>query len=210
MTVGVAHLVMELAVRCLPDRSRGWGQAMRAEFGLAVQDGRSLGFALGCLVATLRQMPFQSEGRLALTSHALVLGLIVPIATFHLGCALSGVKFMLSGQDQYHAMLAADAVSNGGLADAYRAATPALTVLLLLLGFAHLLIAWLILDRQWRRATIIWLVAAATSATIVGVIAAIGPSVGGIAIQLAALAIELAAIPFLAACQTRHASVHPS
>lgn len=46
-----AQLVMTLAVRCLPRDGSEWGRAMLAEFDMARRDGRSLGFAFGCLVA---------------------------------------------------------------------------------------------------------------------------------------------------------------
>lgn len=208
MTARAAQLVMTLALRCLPRDGNDWGRAMLAEFDMARRDGKPLGFAFGCLIAGWRRLLFHSEGQFALVRHVLALGLIVPIATFHLGCALSGARFMLSGHDHYHAMLMASGVRVHVLADAYLAATPALTMLLLLLGSAHLAVAWSILDGQWRRAAIIWLVAAVIAATIVGIIVTSIPGAGGSAIQFAALAIELAAIPLLARWQ-RPVPVHP-
>ena len=178
------------------------------EFDEAVQDGRPLRFALGCLVTAWGQMPFHDAGRHALAKHAVAFGLIVPIAIFHFGCGLSGLRFMLSGHDHYYAMLVADGASGRALASAYRAATPALAGLLLMLGFAHLLIAWVVLNGQWRRASILWLFATAVAVTIITIIAQLVPHGSGIAIQLAALAIELAAIPCLAARQPRQVPLH--
>jgi len=180
---------------------------MLAEFDMAQRDGKPLGFAFGCLIAGWRRLPFHSEGQLALVRHALTLGLIVPIATFHLGCALSGARFMLSAQDHYHAMLMAGGVQGQILADAYLAATPALTMLLLLLGSAHLTVAWSMLDGRWRRAAITWLVAAVIAAAIVGIVATTIPDASGSAIQFAALVIELAAIPLLAMWQKTRAGL---
>jgi hypothetical protein len=209
MSAGAAHFVMGLALRCLPHDGRQWGQAMQAEFGEALRDGKPFGFALGCLVAGWRQLPFHADGRFALASHALALGLIVP-ATFHLGCALSGVKLLISGHDHYYAMLAAGGVRGRALADAYLAATPALTLLLFLLGSAHFFIAWAILDGRWHRAAVLWLAATVIAAAIVGIAIATAPGVGGIAIQFAASAIELAAIPLLAMWQNARAGApHP-
>ncbi|MDJ0277736.1 hypothetical protein QLH51_13100 [Sphingomonas sp. 2R-10] len=189
---------MTLALRCLPRDGSEWGQAMSAEFDLARRDGKALGFACGCLIAAWRRLPHHAEGRIAVVSHALVLGLIVPIATFHLGCAFSGARFMLSGFDHYYAMLMASGARGRILADAYVTATPALTVLLLLLGSAHLAVAWFLLDGRWRRAAILWLVATIIAVLIVHIIATAIPNARGSAIQFAALAIELAAIPLLA------------
>lgn len=205
MTTRAAQLVMTLALRCLPRDGSEWGRAMLAEFDMARQDGKPLGFALGCLIAGWRRLPFHDEGRLALMRHILALGLIVPIATFHFGCALSGAKLLLSGHDHYHAMLMEGDVRGHVLADAYLAAAPALTLLLLLLGSAHLAVAWSILDGRWRRAAIIWLGAAVIAAAILGIVVTTIPNAGGRAIQFAALAIELAAIPLLAAWQKARA-----
>jgi len=205
MTARAAQLVMTLALRCLPRDGSEWGRAMLAEFDMARRDGKPLGFAFGCLIAGWRRLPFHGDGQFALVRHAFALGLIVPIATFHLGCALSGAKFMLSGYDHYHAMLMAGGVREHVLADAYLAATPALTMLLLLLGSAHLAVAWSILDGRWGRAAIIWLVAAVIAAAIVGIVVTTIPGAGGSAIQFAGLAIELAAIPLLATWQKARA-----
>lgn len=209
MSAGVAHIVMGLALRCLPQDGREWGQAMQAEFGEALRDGKPFGFALGCLAAGWLRLPFHAEGRFALASHALALGLIVP-ATFHLGCALSGVKLMISGPDYYYAMLAAGGVRGKALADAYLTAAPALTLLLFLLGTAHFFIAWAILDGRWRRAAVLWLAATVIAVAIVGIAIAIAPGAGGIAIQFAGSAIELAVIPLLAMWQNARAGArHP-
>jgi hypothetical protein len=209
MREGAAHIVMGLALRCLPQDSRQWGQAMQAEFDEALRDGKPFGFALGCLIAGWRRLPFHADGRFALASHALALGLIVP-ATFHLGCALSGVKLMVSGHDNHYAMLAAGGVRGRALADAYLTAVPALTLLLFLLGSAHCFIAWAILDGRWYRAAVLWLAATLIAVAIVGIAIAIAPGAGGIAIQFAASAIELAAIPLLAMWQNaRTGAPHP-
>ena len=205
MSAGVAHIVMSLALRCVPRDGHEWGRAMEAEFDEALRDGKSFGFAVGCLIAGWRRLPFHADGRFALANHALALGLLVPVATFHLGCALSGVKLLISGHDHYHAALAAGGIRGQALADAYLAATPALTVLLLLLGSAHLLIAWAILDGRWRRAAVLWLAAVVIAAAILGIAVTTIPGAGGIAIQFAALAIELAAIPLLVMWQNARA-----
>lgn len=197
MSGEVPHLIMALAERCMPVDRLDWGRAMRAELDEAVRGGRPMTFALGCLAAAVLEMPRHHAGRFAIARHALSLGMIVPIAVFHLGCALSGARLMLSSSDAYAAGLAAGGPAGRAVAEAYLAAAPALTALLLLLGLAHLGIAWVMLDGRWRRAGGLWLVAAGLAAAIVAIITAIGPDLRGSVIQLAALAIELVAIPAL-------------
>ncbi|MEN3747786.1 hypothetical protein TPR58_11455 [Sphingomonas sp. HF-S3] len=201
MSTDVPHLIMALAERCMPNARLEWGRAMRAEHEQAVLDGRSMSFAMGCLVTAMLEMPRHRAGRFAIAMHALPLGMIVPIAVFHLGCAVSGVRLILSSHDPYSANLAAGGVAGRAASEAYLAAAPALTVLLLLLGLAHLRIAWVMLDGQWRRAGVLWMLAAGLAAAIVAIITAIDSGMRGSAIQVAALAIELVAIPVLATWQ---------
>ena len=87
----MAQIVMTLALRCLPRDAGEWGQAMLAEFDMAQRDGKPIRFALGCLVSGWRGLPYHSEGQLALICHALVLGFIVPMATFHLAVQCPGL-----------------------------------------------------------------------------------------------------------------------
>lgn len=199
MSAGPAQYVMTLAMRSLPRDSDEWGHAMQAEFDAARLEGRQLEFAVGCLWAGCLRLPFHDQGRFTLVSHALALGLLVPIATFHLGCAISAGRFLLTGRDPYYSMLIAQGGAGRVLADAYQTATPALMVLLLLLGIAHLSLAWSVLDRRWHRASALWLAGASIAAVIIYLIAMTAPSAFGSAVQLAALAIELATVPLLAA-----------
>ncbi len=205
MIAGTARRVMILALRCLPRDGGEWGPAMLAEFNMAYRDGKPLGFAIGCLIAAWRRMPFHPEGQIALVTHAFVLGSILPIAIYHFGCAVSGARFMLSGSDHYHTMLMASGFHGHVLANVYVSAIPTLTFLLLLLGSAHLAVAWFVLDGAWRRAAMLWLTATIIAALIVEIINTVVSNGDGTAIQFAASAIELAAIPLLAMWQNARA-----
>jgi len=205
MTLPLARLVMALATRCLGRERGAWARAMRGEFEAAVDDRRPLAFALGCLAAAWRAMPGHDEGRFVLARYLLALGLIVPLAAFHLGCAGSGLRFLLAGPDSYYTLLAQGGGAAQQLAGAYRSAVPAMTALLLALGIGHLLIAWTLLDCRWRRVAALWALTAAAAATLVAIIVALAPSAAGIAVQVAGLAIELAAVPALAAWHRRRA-----
>lgn len=203
MNAVLARMVMVLAIRCLCRDRAEWTRAMRAEFDAAVDDRRPLGFAFGCLAMAWRELPKHAEGRLTLTSHAVALGLILPFATFHLGCTISGLRFLLAGHDHYYTVLAAGDAPSHQLASAYRAAAPLLTGALLVLGMGHVLIAWAMLDRRWRRVAVLWAIVAVAAMILAGFAVMLFPSQRAIGLPIAALGIELAAIPALARWQAR-------
>lgn len=151
MMPALSRALMALACQCLGEARRDWAQAMRAEFDVAAQDGRALGFAAGCLIGALRQMPMQQEGRFVLTNYALALAVMVPIAAMEIGAALFGLPPLFGGQGAPGAGMAfAQKLVIGA---AYRVVAPSLALLLLLSGGAQLRLAWLMLERDWRRAT---------------------------------------------------------
>ena len=57
MKAGFSQALMALAASCLGESRREWARAMQAEFEIAKEDRRALGFAAGCLVAAWRGMP---------------------------------------------------------------------------------------------------------------------------------------------------------
>jgi len=193
----LARRIVALAVRCLPPQERYWGRAMQAELEEVEAHGPALPFALGCLVTAWRRLPLHREGRALLASHVLTIGLILPFAAFHVQCALRGAYFLISGRDPYYAALTMGSTAQQARAALYRDMTPAVTVLLLLLGLAHMLLAWAVVQRRWQRAAMLWLVAGAIAAATVIVIAPIATPLG-IVVQCLALGIEMLAIPVLA------------
>ena len=193
----LAERIVALAVRCLPPQERSWGQAMQAELEEVAADGQALPFALGCLMTAWRRLPLHREGRALLASHALTIGLILPFAAFHVQCGLRGAYFLISGRDPYYTVLTMGSAAQQARAALYRDMTPAVTVLLLLLGLAHMLLAWAVVQRRWRRAAMLWLVAGVIATATVIVIAPIATPTG-IVVQWLALGIEMLAIPVLA------------
>jgi hypothetical protein len=143
-----------------------------------------------------------------LANHALVLLAIVPMATFHLGCAVSGARFLLHGPDHYYAMLMAGNLHQRAMAGAYRAAMPVLTTLVLLLGAGHMLIAWNALACRWHRVRRLWLIESLLALVLIATIALTIPSVFGMAVQLAALGLELCILPLLARWHGRMSPAH--
>lgn len=147
MKAAVARSLMALATYCLGDSRREWAHAMQAEFHEAGAAGRQLSFAAGCLIAAWREMPRHAEGRLILADHALALGLLVPVAFLQFACAIG----LLSGKGGVYGMLAMGGTEDPYLAYAQFSAIPVLLMLWLLLGAAHLRLAWALLDRDWER-----------------------------------------------------------
>jgi hypothetical protein len=142
MTVTVSRAVMSLAGRCFGTERQEWGLAMQAEFEAAVDDGKPFVFAVGCLIAAWREMVSQGEGRLVLVNYALALGLLLPMAELQFEQAIRAAS--------PEGMIAAVA-GNPYLLWSQNSAVPVLLILWLLLGTAHLCLAWVLVDWDWPR-----------------------------------------------------------
>lgn len=196
MKITTARLALVLATRSLGARHDAWAQAMSIEFEEAVKDGRELSFAIGCLTGAWRMMPAHAEGRFLLSSHALAIGLLVPMAAMLALAALFGFPFVaattgidgyLSGSGEHLLLL------NAGS----RGIAPSLTLLVLLMAACHLLLAWWVLDRDWDRIGIAVRSAAAltTTLTIMTCCAALDPT--RLLSPIAVMSLELAAVAAL-------------
>jgi hypothetical protein len=158
---------MILAARALGAHRRDWAYAMQAEFEIAMEDGRPLAFATGCLIAAWREMPRHAEGRFALTNHAIAIGMILPMAALLLSAALLGFPFIAfanpgafgfpSGKGAHMLLLNA-----GNMAVA-----PSLTLLILLLAVSHARVAWLLLEENWEGAMAFGRLGAAATTTLI-------------------------------------------
>jgi len=146
MTDAVARAIMILARRCLGKARCEWARAMQIEFDAAIPEGRRLPFALGCLIAACREMPKHREGRLSLGNHALALGLLVPAAAFLLRDA-----GRLGHSALVYGVVDSAGSQNPFLAGGQLAAAPSLLLLWLMLGAAHLRLAWVLLEKDWSR-----------------------------------------------------------
>ena len=196
---------MSLAVCCLGESRREWALAMQGEFEAAIEDGRPLAFAAGCLIAAWREMPTQEQGRFVLANYALALGLLVPTAGLQFACVIGFPRSYL-GQAGLYALLAPGSARDPYLADAHAAAIPTLLLLWVLLGVGHLRIAWVLLERDWSRVISTAALTVAVSATLViftGVLLLDDAAVG---LQAVLLAMELSAI---FASARWHASLFP-
>ncbi|KQR85276.1 hypothetical protein [Sphingomonas sp. Leaf343] len=194
----VAKVLMVAAERCLGRQRQDWALAMRAEFGSALEDGHALTFAAGCLLAALREMPAQEEGRFVITSYALALGLILPIAALQIGCAVFGLPYMFARGAGLQAIAAPGSVQAALLGGTYQAAVPALTVVLLLLGVWQVRMAWVMLERDWPRVTASAMRILAASVTLATVMAALFLDATQAVLQIGMLVLEMAAVLVLA------------
>ena len=191
MTATLARAVLALACSWLGSSRRDWALAMEAEFEAAMEDGRPLTFAFGCLIAAGRELPAHEEGRFAIASYALALALILPVSALLLSGMLAAFPHSSLGLNE-----------PGGrvplLNDANLSAVPVLAILLALLVASHLRVAWLVLERDWAGVAA---VAALVSAATVTLALFTGVVFGSCAVSpghMAALAAELIALHALA------------
>lgn len=193
MTTGLARAILAVAIAGLGERRREWARAMRGEFDAAIEDRRTLSFALGCLVAALLEMPRQAEGRFALAIYAVALCMILPVALLQFENA-AAMPFLTPGQAGALGTLAQHSMRDPYSAGAYLAAIPSLLVLWVLLGIGHLRLAWALLDRDWPKALKMAAFNVAVSVTLVIFTVVLFLDDAGAGWQAMASAVELGAI----------------
>ena len=192
MRTPVARAMMTLATACMEEKRREWGLAMQAELEEAIDAGKPLRFAFGCLVAALRRMPVHNEGRFSLTAHAFALGLLIPVAALQIGLALFGFP---------HALARGSILTSGQnalLAGTYHATIPLLVLLMLALAIGHLGMAWLLLNRDWPRVVKAGALTLSTTIAIETFMAVLNLDISQALLQGAILMVELAVLAGLA------------
>lgn len=194
MRVALSRAILTLATLCMRSRDYGWGIAMRSELEEAIADGGGLRFAFGCLVASWGRMPAHDEGRFSLTIHAFALGLIVPIGSFQVVGLWHGFPAMLSIGD----FAVPNSLQGYLMTSAYQGLTPLIAVVSLVLGGAHLRLAWTLLDCDWARVEAAGAMSLAAAVTIVILIGLLDCNVGQALRQVAILLLELAIVAALA------------
>ena len=207
MTALLARAMMALAVGSMGESRRDWAAAMRAEFAAARADGAALPFAFGCLLTAWRELLTRAEGRFTLTSYALALGVMLPMAALQLGGALLGLPYLYPGPGGLPAALLEGRAHEGLLRGVYQAAVPSLALLLLLLGLAHLRLAWALLERDWAAVRRLGLQALAATVTLIVFMAALFLDGRQALVQAGVLAIELATVALVARW---HADLRPA
>ena len=193
MTAILARAVMALAEACLGDDRRDWALAMRSELDAAIDDGKPLTFAAGCLIGALREMPKHEEGRFALTSHAVALGLL-PLAALLLVGTAAGFPFLPTGHAGIAGWFAGAGEHQPLLTPWNRGFAPALAVLVWGIVAGHVLMPWFVLERNWDRVATLARVNSAATVTLFLFTGVLFLDMAFMLLPAAVLTIELVAI----------------
>lgn len=204
MAVKLARAAVALAVRSLDECREPWGRAMQAELDAAIDDGRPLAFAIGCLLAAWRELPSSSEGRLALAAHVLAIGIMIPIAGLSFWCGFLGYPYLALGNVGVVGFLAGNSEQIPLLNDGDWALAPSVTLLIVIQAASQLLLAWFVLERDWVRVAAIARLNAATLVTLAIVTSLLGLIDGSILLPAAGLAAEMLAMFALARRHDQH------
>lgn len=203
MTTILSRAVMVLAVRCFGRSRREWAEAMQAEFEVALAAGNPLGFATGCLAAAWSEMPRHAEGRQVLANYLFALVVLIPMAVVPVALVF-GLSSGLAQADPSSGLLLAGAShENPVLAWPQLGAAPGLVTLWLLLGVAHLVLAWRLVEQDWARAIKVGALIVATLATLLIVMAALALDLTFVTLTIAAMALELSAVAAAVRAQMR-------
>ncbi len=191
MTAAVSRALLSLASRSLGSDRRTWAMAMEAEFEEAVEDGKPMMFAIGCLIAAWREIGKHSEGRLIVASYALALGLLIPMAVLQFQQAVSFLPLVESSPV---GIPGAGAEPNPYLIWSQNSAIPILLITWILLGMAHLCLAWMLVDGDWPRIVKCGTLIGAAMITLALFMGVLMLDLSPLRAQFAELAIELAAV----------------
>ena len=198
MRARLAWTIVALAARTLGTRHADWAQAMKAELDVAIDDGRPMSFAAGCLLASWRQMLRFSEGRLTLASHLLAIGIIVPLAALWLWLGLLGYPYLAIGNVGVWGFIEGRSEQIPLLLVGEWSLAPALTMVILLQSVGQLLLAWFLLERDWPRVSSVARFNAAPLTTLLLVTSMIAVVGYGVLFGITALITETLAVLALA------------
>lgn len=200
MMVALARLMMSLAASGLGARDRDWALAMRAELETAIDEGKPLIFAAGCVLASWREMLRTEEGRFGLAKYGLALCLLIPMAAIQFTHA---AHFAFPQGDGPRSILATGSAFEIYLASSYRGMVPYLFSLQLLLCILHLRLAWMLVESDWIEVVRVGSLIAAGSMTIMIVTGVLFLDDIGPALHMGRLAIGMVAVFLLARWHAR-------
>ncbi len=174
--------------------------AMEAEFEAAVEDRRPFLFALGCLFAAWREIGKHSEGRLIVATYALALGVLIPMAAMQFQQA---VGFLSSAEGPPFGNPSASDGPNLYLIWSQNSAIPVLLITWLLLGMAHLFLAWMLVEGDWPRIVKCGTLIGAAMITLSLFMGVLMLDLSSLRAQVAELAIEFVAVVSISRWHTR-------
>ncbi|GGB30170.1 hypothetical protein GCM10011380_19550 [Sphingomonas metalli] len=204
MIVTLSRILVTLAARSLGSRRRGWAAAMEGELDAAIEDGRPLAFALGCLFAAWRTLAAEREGRAILAAHALAFGFILPAAAVSLLSAWYGFPYLGVGRAGLRGLVTGTSERLPLLNAGNWCAAPPLTLLVLALAVGQIALAWFLLERDWTRAHAVGRCNAAALTSLACVTALLALDIRPMLLPLMALVTETLAVMALAQ-ESRHA-----
>ncbi len=200
MMLGLSKALMTLAIGSLGESRRDWALAMKSEFDAAIKDGAPLPFAAGCLIAAWRELPRHAEGRLAVANYALAIGLFIPMGVILIG-QVGGLPLLLTGSADGSSTAGTNA--NPYLTWSRLSAAPMLLALWLLLGIAHLGLAWAVVEQDWSRVVKIGALIGAAVLTLFLLMGILFIDVEALVPQVMAMAAELGALTLVARSHAR-------
>jgi hypothetical protein len=200
VTAAVSRALLALASRSLGSDRRTWAMAMEAEFEAAVEDRRPFLFALGCLFAAWREIGKHSEGRLIVATYALALGVLIPMAAMQFQQA---VGFLSSAEGPPFGNPSASDGPNLYLIWSQNSAIPILLITWLLLGMAHLFLAWMLVEGDWPRIVKCGTLIGAAMITLSLFMGVLMLDLSSLRAQVAELAIEFVAVVSISRWHTR-------
>ncbi len=152
MRMSLSRAILAIATACMGEERQTWSRAMKAEYHIAAVEGQALSFALGCLLAAWREMVGSAKGRLFLTSYAVTLGIMIPMAATEIGCVVFGLPYLYPDERGLSGAILVGGSHEALLRPVYMSAIPAFAFLQLVAGAGHLRLAWLLLERDWAGA----------------------------------------------------------
>ncbi len=206
MTMSLSRTILAIATACLGEDRQTWSRAMNAEYHVAAADGQALSFAAGCLVAALREMVGSAKGRFVLTSYAVALGIMVPMAAIEIGCVVFGLPYLYPDERGLSGAILVGGSHAALLRPIYLCAVPAFAILQLVAGAGHLRLAWSLLERDWAGALRWAMLTLAGMTTLTIFMAAFFLDSRQALIQGVVVVIELAILLFI---MRRHTELHP-
>ena len=188
-------ILCHVASRLLPARRRSWADGMLAELSYADDARAALSFAVGCLLAALRERLRDAD-----THIIAALWTIAVITAFYalvrLACAVRGVAVLFGARDGMLDALLRHQAPPTVLAG-YETARPIVIGCFLALGFAQFATAWFLSRRQFRSFATAWCIALLIAGVAVAIQLSIIPSGAGVPSEFHALLMQAVAVPAL-------------